>query len=111
MKQKPPGKREQQLVWVKPGFSSLSRDREDVNLIPIITIDRSTQLEEKSLNICGWPELFSTEIIEKFEKETGIKVHIHTYATNKDMILTMKREKGTRYDIVTPSDYTRNLAH
>ena len=78
-------------------------------LVSIITIDRSPELKQESLNVYSWPELFPSKVVEKFEEETGIKVNVHTYATNEDMLFTMKTKKSNGYDIVSPSDYAVTL--
>ena len=44
-------------------------------------------------------------VIEKFEKETGIKVNVSTYSSNEDMLAKVKSESEGTYDIVQPSDY------
>ncbi|WP_182432690.1 polyamine ABC transporter substrate-binding protein [Anaerobutyricum hallii] len=44
-------------------------------------------------------------VIQKFEKETGIKVNVSTYSSNEDMLAKVKSESEGTYDIIQPSDY------
>jgi len=57
------------------------------------------------LNIFVWTEYVPDSVIEKFEKETGIKVNMSTYSSNEDMLSKVKSESAGAYDIVQPSDY------
>jgi putrescine transport system substrate-binding protein len=54
------------------------------------------------VNIYNWAEFISPEILEKFTKETGIKVHYDVFDTNE--VLEAKLLTGkTGYDVVFPS--------
>lgn len=57
------------------------------------------------LNIFVWTEYVPDSVIEKFEKETGIKVNMSTYSSNEDCLSKVKSEAAGAYDIVQPSDY------
>lgn len=57
------------------------------------------------LNIFVWTEYVPDSVIEKFEKETGIKVNMSTFSSNEDMLSKVKSETPGAYDIVQPSDY------
>lgn len=57
------------------------------------------------LNLFVWTEYVPDSVIQKFEKETGIKVNVSTYSTNEDMLAKVKSESAGAYDIVQPSDY------
>ncbi len=57
------------------------------------------------LNIFVWTEYVPESVIDKFEKETGIKVNMSTYSSNEDMLSKVKSEAPGAYDIVQPSDY------
>ena len=62
-------------------------------------------LQENTLQIYAWPEMFLPEVLEQFEKETGIKTKIHYYTTNEEMLITLKATEGKGYDLIFPSDY------
>ncbi len=57
--------------------------------------------EEKVLNIYNWPDYIAKDMVENFEKETGIKVNYQTFENNE--ALHAKLVAGnTGYDIVVP---------
>ncbi|WP_269631919.1 polyamine ABC transporter substrate-binding protein [Pelomonas sp. BJYL3] len=57
--------------------------------------------EEKVLNVYNWSDYISEETIQKFEKETGIKVRYDVFDNNE--ILHAKLVAGrTGYDVVVP---------
>lgn len=57
------------------------------------------------LNIFVWTEYLPDSVVEKFEKETGIKVNVSTYSSNEDMLAKVKSETAGAYDLLVPSDY------
>ena len=59
-------------------------------------------LAEGELNLYNWGNYTSPEMIEKFEKETGIKVTITDYDSN-DTALAKIKAGGHGFDIVVPS--------
>jgi len=71
----------------------------------LTSIHISPKSEENTLQIYGWPEMFLPEVIEEFEKETGIKIRMHYYTTNEEMLVTLKATGGKGYDLIIPSDY------
>ena len=64
-----------------------------------------TDTSKGELNIFVWTEYVPQTVIDKFEKETGIKVNMSTYSSNEDMLSKVKTETAGAYDIVQPSDY------
>lgn len=60
---------------------------------------------QETLNVFVWTEYLSDSVVEKFEKETGIKVNVSTYSSNEDMLAKVKSETAGAYDILNPSDY------
>ena len=66
---------------------------------------KSSEGKNGELNIFIWTEYVPDSVIEKFEKETGIKVNDSTYSSNEDMLAKVKSESEGTYDIVQPSDY------
>lgn len=54
--------------------------------------------------VYNWGEYIDPEVIELFEKETGITVNYEEFETNEEMYTIVA--KGARvYDVVCPSDY------
>ena len=66
---------------------------------------KSSAGKNGELNIFIWTEYVPDSVIEKFEKETEIKVNVSTYSSNEDMLAKVKSESEGTYDIVQPSDY------
>ncbi|NGX51357.1 MAG: Spermidine/putrescine-binding periplasmic protein [Chlamydiae bacterium] len=61
--------------------------------------------DEKTIDVFGWPEMFLPSAIKKFEEETGIRVRLHYYGSNEEMIVKLKSTRGKGYDLIIPSDY------
>lgn len=57
------------------------------------------------LNLLAWSEYIPQEVIDGFQKETGIKVSYATYSSNEEM-LSKLLAGGTQYDLIQPSEYT-----
>ncbi len=56
------------------------------------------------VNVCGWGENIDPDLIEQFEKETGITVNYQTAESNETMYALIK-QGGSDYDVIVPSDY------
>lgn len=67
-------------------------------------IDSSNADDGNTLTIFNWGEYIDPDLIEKFEKETGIHVIYETFDSNEAM-LTKIQSGSTPYDLVIPSDY------
>ena len=61
--------------------------------------------EKKALRIFSWSDTLSSDILKKFEEESGIKVHIDYYASNEELIVKLKNMTSQSYDLIIPSDY------
>ncbi len=73
-------------------------------LIIIALIFSSCAKNEKRVNVYIWSDYLSQDVIEKFERETGVKVNLDTYDSNEALL--EKLQTGvSRYDVVVPSDY------
>ncbi|MEX0760081.1 MAG: extracellular solute-binding protein [Tistlia sp.] len=60
---------------------------------------------EGDLHLFNWSNYFPPELMEKFEKDTGISVSLDTYASDEDMLAKIQAGGGG-YDIVFPSGST-----
>lgn len=60
--------------------------------------------ENGTINFFNVGDYIDEALIQKFQKETGIKVNYDTYDTNEIMYQKVKTNPGT-YDLVVPSDY------
>lgn len=74
--------------------------------ITLITVSVSGcgKKESKVLNVFNWGDYINMELLEDFEKETGIKVVYSTFATNEDMWVRFT-QGGNEYDVLFPSEY------
>lgn len=70
----------------------------------IILLSSCNKREGNVVNMYNWGEYIDKEVLDEFEKETGIKVNYETFVTNEDMYLKLK-QGGSNYDVVVPSDY------
>lgn len=62
----------------------------------------SAMAQEKVVNVYNWSDYIAKDTLEKFEKETGIKVKYDTYGDNE--VLDTKLMAGkSGYDVVFPS--------
>jgi spermidine/putrescine transport system substrate-binding protein len=62
----------------------------------------SAALAEEELSLYNWGHYTGPELLEKFKKETGIKVTVTDYDSN-DTALAKVRAGGSGFDIVVPS--------
>ena len=53
------------------------------------------------LNVYNWGEYIDTDLIDRFEEETGIKVIYNTFDSNENLY---SRIQTTSYDVIIPSD-------
>ena len=60
---------------------------------------------EGKLSVYHWFEYIPQELVDKFEKETGIDVTIDTYDSNESMLAALKAGKLGQYDVAVPGDY------
>jgi putrescine transport system substrate-binding protein len=61
-----------------------------------------SRTEEKVLNFSNWPDYIPDQLIERFERETGIKVNYKIYKSNEELMDRLSSGK-LNDDIVVPS--------
>lgn len=71
----------------------------------ILLIPACKKKNEEVVNVFNWAEYISEDILEDFEKETGITVIYSTYDSNEAMYSKVKLLKGSGYDLIFPSNY------
>ena len=76
-----------------------------VILIILILCVGCNKTEERVINVLNWSSYIPNEVIEDFEKETGIKVNYSTYSSNEELLAKVSSAKEGTYDLVFPSDY------
>lgn len=57
-----------------------------------------------TLNILNWGEYIDMDLVEIFEKETGVKVNYIEMTSNEEMLIKL-RSSDSPYDLCFPSDY------
>lgn len=62
------------------------------------------------LNLYTWDGMFPQEILDGFEKETGIRVRYSNFDYDEDMLAKLEETKGADYDLVIADDYIIELA-
>ncbi len=62
------------------------------------------QAQDKELFLYNWTNYFPPELLQKFEKDTGIKVTLDVYDSNETLLAKLQAG-ATGYDVVVPSDY------
>jgi spermidine/putrescine transport system substrate-binding protein len=60
---------------------------------------------QKTLQIAAYGGEIPTNLIKKFQQETGIKVNLSTFESNENLLLKLKSSKQKLYDLITPSNY------
>lgn len=61
------------------------------------------------LNLYTWDGMFPQEILEGFEKETGIRVRYSNFDYDEDMLAKLEETEGGDYDLVIADDYIIEL--
>lgn len=59
----------------------------------------------KVVNVYVWGGEIPREVIQQFEKDTGIKVNFSTYDSNETMYAKLKASRSSIYDVILPSAY------
>ena len=65
----------------------------------------SAAMAEGKLSVYHWFEYIPQDLVEKFQKETGIEVTIDTYDSNEAMLASLKAGKLGQYDVAVPADF------
>ncbi|RMD61344.1 MAG: extracellular solute-binding protein [Alphaproteobacteria bacterium] len=55
------------------------------------------------VNVYAWSDYIWPEMIEPFEKKTGIKVNLSKYGSNDELLTKLKTSGGKGFDLVFPS--------
>lgn len=60
---------------------------------------------KRSLSIYMWSDKIDESILQKFEKDTGIKIYVNYYESNEELITKFEIAKDLNCDIILPSEY------
>ena len=66
--------------------------------------------KQEELNLFTWDGMFPQEVLDGFEKETGIKINYSNFNYDEDMLAKLEETKGGDYDVVLADDYIIELA-
>ncbi|MFC1854622.1 PotD/PotF family extracellular solute-binding protein [Candidatus Dependentiae bacterium] len=65
--------------------------------------------QERSVTVYLITSIIDSSLLDKFERETGIRVRVKYFEFNSAMQTQMEMTGGVGYDVITPSDYTVDL--
>lgn len=84
------------------GFKAMKRLFRGLFVLCFLFLQACQPQQEQRVNVYGWSDTFPPELLEAFEKETGIKVYFDTFDSNDT--LESKILLGiSGYDVVFPS--------
>lgn len=78
-------------------------------LIILLFCGCTKKTNKNEVNILNWSSYIPFEIINDFEKETGIRVNYGTYSSNEELLAKISSSKEGTYDLIFPSDYMVEL--
>ncbi|MCB1760072.1 MAG: extracellular solute-binding protein [Gammaproteobacteria bacterium] len=75
-------------------------------LCACLLLSAATAAEEKVLYLYNWSEYMPEEILDRFQRESGIKVVYSTYDSNEAMYAKLRLlDSDNSYDLAVPSTY------
>ncbi len=63
-----------------------------------------TKKDSNEVNLAIWGSYLAPEMVEKFQKETGIKMNVSNYTSNEELLAKVQAGSGG-IDVSVPSDY------
>lgn len=73
------------------------------------TESHSLLSDSRSINLYVWPMMVDAEELIPFEQKTGIKVYMHYYESNEELLQKLRITGGKGYDLVVPADYVVDI--
>jgi spermidine/putrescine-binding protein len=74
-------------------------------LVPLAGIHAGGSRDKKQLTLFTWTDMFPQEILEGFEKETGITINYVNFDYDETMLTRLAAAGGGDYDLVIADDY------
>jgi spermidine/putrescine transport system substrate-binding protein len=71
-------------------------------LMALLLLVGSSMAMAETLQLLTWKGYAPKELVDKFEKETGVKVEV-TYSNNEEMIAKLRATRGAGFDLAQPS--------
>lgn len=75
-----------------------------IALLSAVLLSGCSKDDGEKVYVYNWGEYIDEEVLDLFEKETGIEVVYEEFEMNEDMYPKIKNN-AVRYDVVCPSDY------
>ncbi len=78
-------------------------------LLSVVTLGACTKnhteaRQERVVNLAIWGSYLSPDLIQKFEKDSGIKINISNYSSNEELLAKIQAG-ASGIDVAVPSDY------
>jgi spermidine/putrescine-binding protein len=67
--------------------------------------EQENSAEKKQFTLYTWDEMFPQEILDSFEKETGIEVNYVNFDYDETMLTRLQTAGGGDYDLIIADDY------
>jgi spermidine/putrescine-binding protein len=67
--------------------------------------DQKSPAEKQQFTLYTWDEMFPQEILDGFEKETGIKINYVNFDYDETMLTRLQTAGGGDYDLIIADDY------
>jgi spermidine/putrescine-binding protein len=75
-----------------------------IALVFQLSCSQQQKTDDKQLNLYIWSAYITEQTVNRFEKESGIRVHFDTYDSNEALLEKMQSGVAD-YDVIVPSDY------
>ena len=79
-------------------------------LLAVLLVPSHAAAQEQVI-VYNWTEFIPQDVLQDFEKETGIKVVYSIFESNESMFAKVKVMGGKGYDVIVPSSYYVDLMH
>lgn len=76
-----------------------------VALLLLIFVAGTSFAQKNVVNVYTWTRYIPHAVLQQFEKETGIKIHLAEYDTNEILYSKIKANPHIGYDVIFPSSY------
>ena len=65
----------------------------------------TAEAKGETLNIYTWAEMFDPDVLDAFEKETGIRINYTNFDYDETMLTKLEAAQGGDYDVIIADDY------
>lgn len=82
-----------------------------LQLFLMLALASTTLFANKVINVYIWGGEIPKKVLQEFERETGITVHLATYDSNETMYAKLRASGESIYDVILPSAYFVERMH